>query len=211
MPISPLSYRMMNHDDVGSVPIGCQGSAGEVHARINDLGSCGVLGFNDGRHVAQLQFRRYDRFTRSPNSIWDAAYWGDFGSFAPALPDDSLAVHCLHIGQLEEGIARDPIYQGRGIGGELMAFFLKWATAEGFRACVAKAAPPVRPVQNFMGGQSGGFFERHGFHKIAEWNDEDLARAVAERKLLPPDTPASLGSLVSCWVLRLDQQPPAGN
>jgi GNAT superfamily N-acetyltransferase len=199
-----VSYRMMRHEDVGIIPTDCMGEVDAIHARIDELGSCAVLGFDGDQHVAQLQFRRYRPDARSSNSIWDPAYWGDFGASAPNLPEVSLSLHCFHVGQTSEGEARQVRYQGRGIGGQLLAYLLKWAKKTRFRAVIAKAAPPVPSIQNFMGGQSGEFFASRRFNKISEWKEDDLAIAIKNRGLLPPEIPMSVGCLVSCWVLHLD-------
>ena len=106
-----VRYRPMNKEDIGRVPVGCQGSEMDLLRRFDDLDSCAILGFNGDQHVAQLQFRRFDSNIISPNGLWDPLYWGEFGEFAPILPRNSLSVFCYHVGQLEDSDA--PTYQLR--------------------------------------------------------------------------------------------------
>ena len=147
-----MTYRPLTIADIGSVPSGCQGDPEQVRARVRDLGSSAILAFDGDRHVGQLQFRRYAANTRSPNGLWDPLYWGNFGSAAPSLPIETLNVYCFHVGQLDDTDARDATYQARGIGLQLLDYFLDWATGRGFNAVVAKATPSVRSVMGFMGG-----------------------------------------------------------
>jgi hypothetical protein len=70
-----ILYRPMLESDVGSVPIACQGNPDQVRDRIAHLGSSAVLAFDEGQHVGQLQFRRYEAGTRSPNGVWDPLCW----------------------------------------------------------------------------------------------------------------------------------------
>ena len=108
--------------DVGSVPIAHQGDPEQVRARIADLGSSALLAFHGDQHVGQLQFRRYEPATKSPNGVWDPLYWMDFDE-APALSSDTLCVFCCHIGQVDDTDARDERYQGRGIAATLLDHF----------------------------------------------------------------------------------------
>ncbi len=201
--MADIKYRMMGVGDVDRLPIGCQGSRAEAIQRIEDLGSCAVLAFDGGQHAAQLQFRRYDRAARSPNSIWDPAYWGDFGDHAPDLPHDTLAVHCFHVGQVDDTDARDARYQGRGIGLQLLDHLLDWAAETGFDAITAKASPSMRPVMVFMGGQARESYEERGFETVASWVDADLRSMVAENRLVATDSDLDSASRVSCCVRRL--------
>src|SRR5437867_1570048 len=89
-----IVFRPMTAADVGFVPIGHQGERDEVLKRIADLGSSAMLAFDGDRHVGQLQFRRYEPGTGSPNGLWDPLYWADFAGRAPALPARALAVFC---------------------------------------------------------------------------------------------------------------------
>jgi GNAT superfamily N-acetyltransferase len=201
--MADIEYRMMGIGDVDRLPIGCQGSRAEAVQRIEDLGSCAVLAFEGDQHVAQLQFRRYDAKARSPNSIHDAAYWGDFGDHAPDLSHDTLAVHCFHVGQVDDTDARDARYQGRGIGLQLLDHLLVWASEAGFEAIIAKASPSVRPVMVFMGGQAKESFEERGFETVASWVDAELRSAVAKNHLVDADGPLDSAARVSCCVLKL--------
>jgi GNAT superfamily N-acetyltransferase len=191
---------MMGQGDIDHLPIGCQGSKDEAIGRVEDLRSCAVLGFDGDLHIAQLQFRRYDRATRSPNSIWDPAYWGDFGDHGPDLPHNTLAVHCFHVGQVDDTEARDARYQGRGIGLALLDHLLAWAPEAGFEAIIAKASPSVRPVMVFMGGQAKESYQERGFETVTSWVDGDLRSAVAENHLLEADSPLDSAARVSCCV-----------
>ena len=197
-----ILYRPMLESDVGSVPIACQGNPDQVRDRIAHLGSSAVLAFDEGQHVGQLQFRRYEAGTRSPNGVWDPLYWMDFDDHAPDLPPSSLCVGCYHVGQLHNGADRDERYQGRGVGARLLNSFLDWARAGNFEAVIAKAMPPYRPVMGFLGGLPIAAYETRGFETVTRWVDTDLALVVRERNLV-----AALeiedASTVTCCVQRL--------
>ena len=105
---------MMNLADVGTVPIGHQGDADEVRVRIGDLGSSAVLAFDGGRHVAQLQLRRYEAGRRSPRGLDEPLYWMDFDGHVPPLPERTIVVFCYHVGQTDDSDARDPRYWDGG-------------------------------------------------------------------------------------------------
>jgi GNAT superfamily N-acetyltransferase len=200
---SDIHMRAMTEGDIGAVPIGCQGGAEAVRARIRDLGSSAILAFDGKRHVGQLQFRRYAADTRSPTGMWEPLYWGDFGDHAPELPALSLAVFCYHVGQTENTDDRDPRYQGRGIGLVLLDHCLDWAAAHGFAAVTAKATPPERAVMGFMGGQPAAAYAERGFDVTASWVDEQVLGVVREKELVPPGTPDERVARVSCCVKRL--------
>jgi GNAT superfamily N-acetyltransferase len=199
--IEGIEYRPMIVADVGSVPIAHQGNPEQVRARIADLGSSALLAFHDDQHVGQLQFRRYEPATKSPNGVWDPLYWMDFDE-APALPSDALCVFCCHIGQVDDTDARDERYQGRGIAATLLDHFLDWARAEGFSAVVAKATPPSRPVMGLLGGLPASVYEARGFETMARWVDADLARVVRQRQLVT-ESEIDAASTVSCCVVHL--------
>lgn len=170
-----IHYRPMTMSDLGSVPIDCQGPEAGIRSRIADLGASAILAFDGEQHVGQLQFRRYDPALRSPAGIMDPSYWGDFGQAnAPALPPETLNLFCYHVGQLTSGNARDPRYQGRGIGVALLEQFVRWADAAGVEATVAKALPPYRALAVLMGGHPASVYEDHGFEVAAHWCDRDL-------------------------------------
>ncbi len=197
-----IRYRMMAATDVGEVPIGCQGSPDAVKARIQDLGSCAVLAFDGGQHVAQLQFRRYQADLRSPDGLWDPLYWGDFGEQAPDLPANTLSVFCYHVGQLEDTDKRDGRYQGRGIGLELLDQLLVWATGCGFEAIIAKATPPPRAVMSFMGGQPADAYRERGFEVVRDWVDTQLRDVIREKALVPADADHDEAARISCCIRR---------
>jgi len=196
-----FELRMMNLADVGTVPIGHQGDADEVRARIEDLGSSDVLAFDGGLHVAQLQFRRYEAGRRSPSGLDEPLYWMDFDGHAPPLPERTIAVFCYHVGQTDDSDTRDPQYWGRGLGVQLLDVLVGWAAGQGC-AIVAKGVPAARPVMTFLGGQPASVYESRGFTTIAAWVDTEL-RAVVERDhLAPPGDRAVLDghSRVACCV-----------
>jgi GNAT superfamily N-acetyltransferase len=176
-----IRLRPMTAADVGHVPIAHQGEPREVLQRIEDLGSSAILAFDADRHVGQLQFRRYEPGVRSPRGVWDPLYWGDFAGHAPELPTDTLAIFCYHVGQLDETEARDPRYQGRGLGTRLLDYFLDWVTQSGFAAVIAKGVPNTRPVMAFMGGQPARVYQARGFEIVESWIDHEL-RAVVDEK-----------------------------
>ena len=169
-------------------------------ARIAELGSSALLAFDRGRHVGQLQFRRYKSGTRSPHGLWDPLYWMDFGGRAPELPFATVSVCCCHIGQLDETERRAQQYLGRGIGSALLDCFLAWARQREFAAVIAKATPERRSVMEFLGGFPRRVYEDRGFEITHTWTDTDLAHAVRDRGLADEvDTEAST---LACCVLR---------
>ncbi len=198
-----ISFRPMTAADVGSVPIGHQGEADEVRQRIADLGSSAMLAFDGEQHVGQLQFRRYEPGTRSPDGLWDPLYWADFEERDLALPERTLAVFCYHVGQLDDTEDRDPRYHGRGIGLRLLDHFLDWATQAGFEAVVAKAVPAPRPIMAFMGGQPAKAYQGRGFEVVAGWVDAELKAVSAEKGLIPEGISPDEAARVSCVVRRL--------
>ena len=198
-----IEYRPMVEADVGRYPIGCQGSTADVAARIGDLGASAILAFDGDRHVGQLQFRRYDPGLRSPKGAYEPAYWGDFGTHAPALGDNALAVFCYHVGQTDDSEKRDAAYFGRGIGLALLDYLLEWATERRFDAVVAKATPASRPVMTMMGGQPASAYRERGFEIAASWIDEQLREMVIERGLATPAANPADACQVSCCIKSL--------
>ncbi len=198
-----LELRMMTLADVATVPIGHQGDADEVRGRIEDLGSSAVLAFDGGRHVAQLQLRRYEAGRRSPSGLDEPLYWMDFEDHAPPLPGQAIAVFCYHVGQIDDSDARDPQYWGRGLGVQLLDVLVGWAAGQGY-AIVAKGVPAARPVMTFLGGQPASVYASRGFTTTASWVDTEL-RAVVERDhLAPPGDETALDdhARVACCVWR---------
>ena len=195
-----ISLRLMTTHDIGRVPMGCQGDTAAVRARIGSLGSAAVLAFDGAQHVAQLQFRAYERKLRSPDGIWDPLYWGDFGDDAPVLPDRSLSIFCYHVGQLDDSERRDPRYQKRGLGQALLDFFLAWAADAGFAAITAKATPSDRAVMAFMGGQPPLVYEARGFDVVDSWIDTQLRKVILEKGLVAKDVDPGEAARVSCCV-----------
>ena len=200
---SEFDLRLMTADDIGRVPVGCQGGEAALRARIADVGSAAVLAFDGDQHVAQLQFRRYDRACRSPNGLWDPLYWGEFGDAAPALPADSLSIFCYHVGQLDDSERRDARYQGRGLGVAMLDYLLAWAAGAGFAAIAAKATPPHRAVMGFMGGQPASVYEACGFEISASWIDRQLLDVVHDKALVPEGTTPDVAARVSLCVKAL--------
>jgi GNAT superfamily N-acetyltransferase len=193
----------MTLEDVGVAPISHQGEPDEVRQRITDLGASAMLAFDGAQHVGQLQFRRYEPGIRSPKGLWDPLYWADFAGHAPDLPARTLAVFCYHVGQLDDTDARDPRYQGRGLGLSLLDRFLDWATKAGFAAVVAKAVPPYRPVMMFMGGQPASVYQARGFELVAHWIDPELQAIVEDKGLVAEGMPSADAARVGCCVRRL--------
>jgi len=189
--------------DIGHVPITHQGEPDEVLERIADLGSSAILAFDGGRHVGQLQFRRYRAGVRSPGGLWDPLYWGDFAGHAPDLPDDTLAIFCYHVGQLDETETRDPRYQGRGLGGRLLDYFLDWVMRSGFSTVIAKGVPDLRPVMGFMGGQPARVYQARGFQVGASWIDRELQGVVDEKGLAIDAGNPDDAARVTCCVRRM--------
>lgn len=198
--IVQIDYRPMEANDVGTYPIGCQGEADVVRARINDLSASAILAFDGSKHVGQLHFRRFDAELRAPNGIWTPDYWGDFGDNAPDPGQNALSIFCYHVGQTDESDDRDEQYFGQGIGGGLLDFFLKWAEQKGFDAVVAKATPEARPVMTMMGGQPASVYLEHGFKIASEWIDDQLREVVVDRGLVQPDADVRESCRISCCV-----------
>ena len=123
---------------------------------------------------------------------------GDF-----ALPERTLAVFCYHVGQLDDTEARDPQYQGRGIGLRLLDHFLEWAKRENFDAVVAKAVPSPRPIMAFMGGQPAKAYQARGFAVVASWVDTELKAVATDKGIIPNDVSPDDAARVSCVVRRL--------
>lgn len=197
-----LIYRLLQSEDIGQVPMMCQGGEDAVMTRVADIGSAAVLVFDGEQHVAQLQFRRYDRDLRSPKGLWDPLYWGDFGDTAPHLPANSLAVFCYHVGQLEDSDARDKRYQGRGIGLDMLDYLIDWAVDQAFSAMVAKCTPSPRPVMSFMGGQPAEAYIERGFELQHSWVDSQLWDVIRERQLVDETAIAYEAARVGCCVKR---------
>jgi len=198
-----ISFRPMTAADVGVVPISHQGEADVVRQRIADLGASAMLAFDGDQHVGQLQFRRYEPGLRSPQGLWDPLYWADFADHAPVLPAGTLAVFCYHVGQRDDTDARDPQYQGRGLGLRLLDHFLDWASRAGFAAVVAKAVPSFRPVMVFMGGQPASVYQARGFEVVASWVDPELHAVVKDKSLIPVGVSSEDAARVSCCVRHL--------
>jgi GNAT superfamily N-acetyltransferase len=199
----PIHYRPLVAADLEAVPLNCQGTLEEVRARVADLGAAAILAFDGDRHVGQLQFRRYDPALRSGDGIWDPCYWGDFGDDAPALPRDTLAIFCYHVGQLDATEKRDPGYQHRGIGLAMLDALIAWARERGYAALVAKHTPPYPSVMAFMGGQSAHRYEERGFRCFARRVDPQLREAVLQRGLIRDTDDPDLAATVGCCVLHL--------
>jgi GNAT superfamily N-acetyltransferase len=198
-----ISFRPLVSTDISVVPLSHQGEPDEVRQRIADLGASAMLAFDGAQHVGQLQFRRYEPGTHSPKGLWDPLYWADFAGHAPDLPARTLVVFCYHVGQLDDTDARDPRYQGRGLGLRLLDHFLAWATEAGFAAVVAKAVPPYRPIMLFMGGQPASVYQARGFEIAAHWIDPELQAIVEDRSLIPEKVLPADAVRVSCCVRRL--------
>lgn len=195
-----IEYRPMVASDIGLVPIVHQGDESEVLARIADLGSSAMLAFDRGRHVGQLQFRRYEAGTRSQHGVWDPLYWMDFAGRAPNVPFATVSVCCSHVGQLDATERRAQQYLGRRIGSALLDRLLEWAQQREFAAVIAKATPARRSVMKFLGGLPTRVYEDRGFDITHTWTDADLARVVRDRGLA--DEFDIEASTVACCVLR---------
>ena len=198
-----INFRIMTSADIGSVPTACQGNEADLRARIEALGAAAVLAFDGAQHVAQLQFRKYDRTLRSPDGLWDPLYWGDFGDDAPDLPANSLSIFCYHVGQTDDSERRDARYQGRGLGLALLDYFLAWASDAGFSAVAAKATPAGRAVMGFMGGQPAAVYQERGFEVVGSWIDSQLRDVIHDKGLVPEEADLNESARVSCCVRSL--------
>ena len=198
--MNTLTYRPMILSDLDRVPVGCQGARDVIVKRIGDLGAAAILAFDGEKHVAQLQFRRYQQTLRSPDGLWDPLYWGDFGQHAPPLPYDTLSVFCYHVGQLEDSEARDASYQGKGIGLALLDYFLQWASDAGYVSVVAKCTPSARSIMSFMGRQPAEAYVERGFELAESWVDLQLRDVIREKKLTPEGVYPNDAARVGCCV-----------
>ncbi|MEZ5233472.1 MAG: GNAT family N-acetyltransferase [Acidimicrobiales bacterium] len=209
-----LTYRPMIASDLGQVPIGHQGDEAEVAARIADLGASAILCFDGAQHVGQLQFRRYQPSTVSPDGLLHPLYWADFNGFEPFPPaaadrsgnsgdpgDETpvLAVFCYHVGQLDDTDVRDERYQGKGVGAALLDSFLTWADTRG-ATVVAKYGPPHRAVLGYLGAQPLAVYEARGFRPVASWVDTELRAKVLADALVPEGVTADDAATVGCCV-----------
>ena len=188
---------MVRDDIKKGVPTACQGTDSEIYERIESLGASAILVFDNSKHIAQLQFREYNREISSPNGLWDPLYWGDFGPDAPILRDRTLSIYCYHVGQFDETEARDKNYHGLGIGKAMLEYLLVWAKESGFSGVVAKAPPESRPVMSFMGGQPLSVYENYGFKTLRSEMDEQLLNVVREKRLVPKEANPKDIALVS--------------
>ncbi len=175
-------------DDIGHVPMNCHGDVTELSERIRELGAAAILAYDGDQHVGQLQFRKYRPGLRSKEGIFSPDWWGDFAGRKPDFPDRTLCIYCYHVGQLTDGEARDPRYQGRGLGAALLDHLVEWADANGFGAVVAKAVPANTEVMRYMGGQPDGIYAAKGFACVDRWVDRQMHDALVGRDLVPKDT-----------------------
>lgn len=198
--LGSIRFRPMQAEDVGRVPMDCHGDVVDLTARIRDLGAAAILAYDEDQHVGQLQFRKHRPALRSEAGISSPDYWGDFAGRAPALPERTLCIYCYHVGQLTDGKARDPRYQGRGLGAALLDHLIHWAQANGFAAIVAKSMPADPAVMQFMGGQPEHVYTAKGFKCIDRWVDHGMYEALVERRLIAkgsdPEGMASVGLCV---------------
>jgi GNAT superfamily N-acetyltransferase len=198
-----ILYRALVADDLDNVPLNCQGAPEAIRARLTDLGATAILAFDGEQHIGQLQFRRYDQCLRSPDGIWDPLYWGDFGEYAPDMPDGTLSIFCYHVGQLSPTDTRDGRYQNRGIGLGLLDALIAWARANGYAALIAKHTPPFPAVMGFMGGLSAARYAQRGFRCLSSWVDPQLREVVRQRELIGAADDPNLAATVGCSVLDL--------
>lgn len=198
-----IHFRPMKEDDVGRVPLDRQGDAAEIAARIRDLGAAAILAYDGPQHVGQLQFRRYRPGLRSQAGVFSPDYWGDFAGRAMDLPEVSLCVYCYHVGQLSSGKARDPRYQGQGLGAALLDQLITWARASGFAAITAKSMPAEPTVMQFMGGQPEPVYTARGFKCVERWVDHEMYEALIDRELIAEDSDPAVMALVGLCMLEL--------
>jgi len=156
-----------------------------------------MLVFDGPKHIGQLQFRPYVPNTVSPHGLYDPLYWMDFQGHAPALPRNTLALFCYHVGQTDNTQDRDPRYFGKGIGLSLLDKTLEWAESAGFAAVIAKGCPGYRPIIEFMGGMPSDVYRGKGFKIEATFIDRELT-GVVERMAgeWDPDKAAEIGVCV---------------
>lgn len=202
-----ISFRPLTMEDIGRVPVDCQGEARSLAERTADLGAAAILAFDGDQHVAQLQFRRHVPGLRSAKGVFSPDYWGDFGGREPALPERTLCIYCYHVGQLGEGAARDPRYQGRGLGAALLDELIDWATANRFEAMVAKAMPADPGVMQFMGGQPARVYAAKGFRCLDGWTDHEMYKALVERDLAPKGAAPEDLARVELWARHMALRP----
>ncbi|MEZ5266031.1 MAG: GNAT family N-acetyltransferase [Acidimicrobiales bacterium] len=165
--------------------------------------------------MGQLQFRRYQPSTVSPDGLLHPLYWADFNGFEPFPPaaaDRSgnfgrpgrrtpvLAVFCYHVGQLDDTDVRDERYQGKGVGAALLDSFLTWADTRG-ATVVAKYGPPHRAVLGCTRRPAaGGSVRARRFRPVASWVDTELRAKVLADALVPEGVTADDAATVGCCV-----------
>ena len=175
-----IEYRPLGAGDVEKVPLLHQGTPEEIRQRIAAIGSSAILAFEEGAHVAQLQFRPYESGVVSPNGLHDPLYWMDFEDHSPPMPDRSLALFCYHVGQLDNTDRRDARYMGRGIGAQLLDETIAWAERNGFSAIIAKGLSSLWPIPQYMGGMPTEIYLRRQFKIAASYFDQELLRWIDE-------------------------------
>ena len=186
-----IEIRPARVEDVPALERKCwRGGEEEIRRRIEEQGTCAILGIDSGRPVAQLYLRAYTRGFRSPEGLHDGSWWADLKGVEDEveLPERTAMLGCWHVGRVRnpdgtESEAEE--YRGRGVGIALLQAAVEWLRSgeAPFDALAAKATDSAeRSYISWVGGLPLSAFESIGFECLASFDDPYF---VAEPEVVP--------------------------